>query len=91
MDIENKVKLTIPSVKITQIQRIQAKRIYERYAFMRNRIAAKNGGNPNELLLFHGTRGTQPNIIYEGEDGFDMRFCTSGMWGVATYFAVNAR
>ena len=31
-----------------------------------------------------------PNLIYEGEDGFDMRYCAQGMWELANYFAVNA-
>jgi hypothetical protein len=29
-------------------------------------------------------------LIYDGEEGFDMRFSASGMWGQGVYFAVNA-
>ena len=39
---------------------------------------------------FHGTRGNDPKLIYEGENGFDMRYSNQGMWGQANYFAVNA-
>jgi hypothetical protein len=29
-------------------------------------------------------------LIYEGEVGFDPRYCEKGMWGIAIYFAKNA-
>ena len=29
-------------------------------------------------------------MLYTGSEGFDMRFSAVGMWGKATYFAVNA-
>ena len=44
----------------------------------------------NEKLLFHGTKQTPPSQIWESEDGFDLRYCRHGMWGIGTYFAVKA-
>jgi len=41
-------------------------------------------------MLFHGTRTTDPSLVYKGEEGFDMRFSEGGMWGKAVYFAVNS-
>ena len=41
-------------------------------------------------MLWHGTRVTPPNFIYEGEVGFDSRFSEAGYYGVAIYFAKNA-
>jgi len=41
-------------------------------------------------MLFHGTRATDPKMIYGGKEGFDMRYSPGGMWGIANYFAVNA-
>ena len=41
-------------------------------------------------LLFHGTSGTDPKLIYDSEEGLDMRFSKNGMWGVGIYFAVNS-
>ena len=41
-------------------------------------------------MLYHGTRATNPKLIYTGKEGFDMRFSPGGMWGPANYFAVNA-
>lgn len=50
----------------------------------------KNNNNANEIEVFHGCRGTNPVEIYGGEDGFDMRFSATGMWGPGIYFAANA-
>ena len=45
----------------------------------------------NEKLLFHGTRSANPEEIYKDVDvAFDSRFSRAGMWGKATYFAMNA-
>ena len=43
-------------------------------------------------MLYQGTRTTDPKLIYEGHEGFDIRFCPrdGGMWGIANYFALNA-
>ena len=54
------------------------------------RMKEKNKGVLNEKELFHGTSSTNPDEIYKSEEGFDMRFCTSGMWGVGSYFAEKA-
>lgn len=40
--------------------------------------------------LFHGTNQTDPKLIYESEDGLDIRFSNSGAYGNAVYFANNA-
>ena len=80
---------TLPNTVIKVI-RIQNKWLWERYAQHKQRLAYKNDGNVNERELFHGTRGNDPRLIYEGEDGFDMRYSSPGMWGLANYFAVNA-
>ena len=78
------------SGKVRTITRIQNKWIWPKYAFQKKRMHAKNNGRVNEMELFHGTRGNDPKFLYEGEDGFDMRYGRQGMWGVANYFAVNA-
>jgi hypothetical protein len=40
--------------------------------------------------LFHGTRSTDPSLIYKSESGLDMRFSNSGMYGKGIYFAENS-
>jgi len=76
--------------RIVQINRIQNTWLWENYVMHKKRLDLKNDGIINEKELFHGTRGNDPKFIYEGENGFDMRFSASGMWGQANYFAVNA-
>ena len=40
--------------------------------------------------LFHGSKTTDPRLIYASEDGFDPRFSNSGLYGRGTYFADNS-
>jgi hypothetical protein len=54
------------------------------------KMQKKNNGQAIELQLFHGTRSNDPYLIYNGEVGFDMRFSSTGMWGIGIYFAQNA-
>ena len=88
--VEQLFKKTMPNSTVVQISRIQNRWLWDRYVFQRKRVGVKNGGSINELELFHGTRTNDPKVIYENEDGFDMRYSAQGMWGQANYFAVNA-
>ena len=88
--VESRFTATLPSKYIRYIYRIQNKWLWERYAQHKQRLSYKHNGSVNEKDLFHGTRSNDPKIIYEGEDGFDMRFSAQGMWGLANYFAVSA-
>ena len=89
--VEGKFSLTMESKKVSSISRIQNTWIWKKYAFQKKRMHTKNNGRVNEMQLFHGTRTNDPRNIYEGEDGFDMRYGRQGVWGVANYFAVNAK
>ena len=40
-----------------------------------------NGVAPEVLHLYHGTRMTPPKNIYDGEEGFDMKYSNMGLWG----------
>jgi hypothetical protein len=40
--------------------------------------------------LFHGTRDTNPKLIYGTEDGLDIRFSNPGAYGTGIYFADNS-
>ena len=81
---------TMPQARVTSVQRIQNTWLWERYVQHKKRLHTKNNGMVNEMDLFHGTRNNDPKLIYEGEDGFDMRYSAQGMWGMANYFAMNA-
>ena len=64
--------------------------IFKKHVEMKKMLDKKLNNNNAELLLFHGTRTNDPALIYNGEKGFDNRYCSSGMWGIANYFAQNA-
>ena len=81
---------TMPNVNIVSVQRVQNLFLWDKFIHHKGMIEQKNGGQANEMELFHGTRGNNPQLIYDSEEGFDMRFSASGMWGQANYFAVNA-
>ena len=88
-DVESKViKVTIP--RIAKIERIQNKWLWEKYAFCKQRMEKKNVGNVREKWLFHGTRDTAPEQVYNSEHGFDFRYGGNGMWGSGAYFAEDA-
>ena len=82
--------LTMSTSTIVSIERIQNRYVWRKYAQHRAMLHEKNKGIVNEKKLFHGTRANEPKEIYGSDEGFDMRFCTRGMWGQANYFAVNA-
>ena len=86
--IEKRVHQTL-NVTILKIEMVQNKKIYQHYRSNKSFIESENGGEANELELFHGTSNTSPSIIYNGSKGFDHQHGSSGMWGVATYFAQN--
>ena len=76
---------------IKKIQRIQNKWIWQKYVQHKKMMAEKNGKDGvNEKELFHGTRNNDPGLIYDSEEGFDMRYSDKGLWGQANYFAENA-
>jgi len=89
--ILNRMKETLPSVKLTSIQRIQNEHLWEKYCQHKDRMGRKGHERINEKELFHGTSQTLPEEIYKSEEGFDMRFSRPGMWGQGNYFAESAR
>ena len=89
-DINSRVHETLPSVQVVRVERIQNQWLWEKYHFSRQRMSEKYEGIINEKDLFHGTSITPPEKIFKSEQGFDFRFCSRGMWGTGTYFAMNA-
>jgi O-acetyl-ADP-ribose deacetylase (regulator of RNase III) len=82
---------TLSGASIKRIRRVQHPLLWERYAVSRRALHKKLGRTADiEKLLYHGTRNTPPDVIYQTEDGFDMRYSAEGMWGQGIYFAVNS-
>ena len=80
--------------KITNIQKIYNCIIYEKFINEFKRMLRKYPQkNTNDIMkhLFHGTRATDPKLIFATEDGFDIRFSNAGAYGNGIYFANNSQ
>ena len=82
---------TIPNVNLVSIKRIQNEFLWEKYCQHKERMGRKGPERINEMELFHGTSNNPPEDIYKSEEGFDMRFSRTGMWGQGNYFAESAQ
>ena len=51
----------------------------------------KNGGQTNEIKLFHGTSEIFLELIYDSEERVDMQFTASCMWDYMSYFSVDMK
>ncbi|TNV72372.1 hypothetical protein FGO68_gene5051 [Halteria grandinella] len=100
-EIANLFRLTMPTAVIKGIQRIQNNRLWKIFNHQSDYVIKKMNEEQDisqknlqlddvTRLLFHGTSQTDPKMIYESEEGFDMRFSNEGMWGRANYFAVKS-
>ena len=89
-EVVNKLRSTLPAAAIIKVERIQNIWLWTRYQQDKQRIVRKVGGEANEMIVYHGTSTNPPALIYKGEQGFESRLASSGMWGKASYFAVNA-
>ena len=88
--VTNEFLQTLPNVRVLRVQRVQNKILWKRYLHCSKMIRNVDQPCLGEKLLFHGTSQKNPKFIYEGTEGFDMRFSASGMWGRGNYFAVNS-
>ena len=88
--VQSEFNLTLPQRKVVKIYRIQNKRLWDEYTKCSERMMDVNEGILKEEMLFHGTRNNNPELIYGGDSGFDMRHSASGMWGRGNYFAKNS-
>ena len=88
-EIEGVFRNTMPSSHIEKIERVQNEFLWKRFRDCRRRME-EHLPSAGEKKLFHGPRQTNPEVIYGGDAGFDLRHSGTGMWGVGSYFAVNA-
>ena len=77
---------------IISIERIQNKYLMEHYINnIQKRMESRPGEDINRLLLFHGTRNADPELIYKSFDtGFDLQYAQHGSYGKGLYFAMDA-
>lgn len=87
------VRITLPSITVTRLDRVQNCTLWERYELEGRQMLERNSGVTNEMFLFHGTTKTDPYEIASSGSGIDFRYSTRDrklMWGNGAYFAVNA-
>jgi Poly(ADP-ribose) polymerase catalytic domain len=80
--------------RIKRIDKVFNCVLYEKFINEFKRMIRKYPGfQVTDILkhLFHGSRGTDPKLIYGTEDGLDIRFSNSGVYGQGVYFADNAQ
>lgn len=78
---------------IKQLLRIQNKLVFIKYYQSKGELEYLNNGKKvKEMMLFHGTRGTDPKIIYQDkEESFNINYTgDSNYLGRGTYFAVKS-
>jgi len=80
------------SKKMVKIERIQNKYLWQEFLSTKMQLCAKNKGEINQRVLFHGTRNTKPDLIWKGKNasGFDPRL-GRGYYGVGAYFAALSK
>uniref|UniRef100_A0A1B6IJ01 Poly [ADP-ribose] polymerase n=1 Tax=Homalodisca liturata TaxID=320908 RepID=A0A1B6IJ01_9HEMI len=72
---------------IIRIQKVQNRKLWERYNHRRSEVAEENNNTPNERMLFHGS----PFINAIVQKGFDERHAyIGGMFGAGIYFAEHS-
>ena len=87
------MKQSLKKFKVSKLQRIQNRQHWDKYTLEMKHMSKRNGGNVNEMCLFHGTRDVDPNMIIQSVRGIDFRYCRRDYqlrWGMGVYFAVNA-
>jgi hypothetical protein len=83
------LKLTIPTANILKVYIIMNNYLWQSFKIGIQQLKDR-GTNENCKFLWHGTRHTNLKQLYEGEEGFDIKYSNDGMWGRGLYFAENA-
>ena len=65
---------TLSSVKIIKIEKIQNMVSWNMYSADLGGSMLKNVNQLAEKKLFHGSSSNPPHIIYESDEGFDIRY-----------------
>lgn len=93
-DVDNLMNQTIPNIEIWYLDRIQDRKLWDKYALEKEHMSERNGdAHVNEKLLFHGTANTDPQTVIQSVRGIDFRYSRCDyqqLWGKGSYFAVNA-
>ena len=81
----------LPRARLVKLQRIQRRFLWDRYHNGRELVKSTNGGESNEMLLWHGTGVTPPVDVLRAQHGLDMRFGGESFYGRGLYLSELAR
>lgn len=59
------VRKTLPNARVTKIERVQNIKLWKNFQFEKKKLEEK--GDASMRWLFHGTRATDPAVIYKGK------------------------
>ena len=68
---------TMNNFNVTRIERLQNSRLYAQYYKHNKRLILNRKTSVNEVSVWHGTRQTDPSVIWKGS-GFDVRYANVG-------------
>mgnify|MGYP002624222266 CR=1 FL=1 len=85
--------MTMPTCVITKLERVQNRYLMEHYLNMlQNLHSMRPEQRLTRMLLFYGTKNTDPSEIYASFDmGFDLQYVNADQYGRGFYFAIDAK
>jgi len=70
------------------LERIQNRILLDKYTSEKIFLTEQNGSDVRELMMFHGTRKNNPELIYNDlEESFNINYANMGSYGKGIYFA----
>ena len=79
--------MNMSKAKIVNIERVQSLKLWDFFQLEKTRLKEAKGKAPKVKTLYHGTGEADPSLIYNSEEGFDLRYSRAGNYGVALCFA----
>ncbi|KAM8865926.1 protein mono-ADP-ribosyltransferase PARP14-like isoform 5-T5 [Synchiropus picturatus] len=88
-DLDKKLKAEKFTGKITRIERVQNRTLWQSYQLLKKELEQKNKHQNNELVLYHGTQSDAIALI--NKQGFNRSYAGmhGAVYGNGCYFAVD--
>ena len=67
--LETHLHTYLPAAKLVAVDRVQNSGLYHQYKQRREVVASRNGGDPNDKILFHGTGIRTPESVVAAAEG----------------------
>jgi poly [ADP-ribose] polymerase 10/14/15 len=87
-DVEARVKLTVPGVRVLEVSVLQDPLRWRAYNTKKGNLERKLAGGANERRVFHA--GCEASVSNIAKCGFLREYNRTSVWGKGTYFAKDA-